>query len=84
MHRSRLSSLFSLCGLLGFCPRPSFPRNMVTACTTLEKEPAALARPQTRQESFLAPQPCIVSLRLTGPQLLDGLQALASLPTIIC
>ncbi len=59
--RLRLSSPFSLCGLLGSSKSSS--RNMVTACNNSWDCPVALARPQTRQKLLLAPQPpyCVIA-----------------------
>ncbi len=68
---------FSLMVSLGFRPsRPSqhghrFRNNSRLSCCSCSSS--------TRQ-SFSWPQPCIMSLRPMRPQLLDGLQALASLP----
>ncbi len=69
---------FSLCGLLGLGPsRPLMNFNLWLWFVHL-----LLLSSQTRQKLLLAPQPR-ASLRPIRPQLLDGLQALASANVII-
>ncbi len=70
---------FSLCGLTWLRPSRPLATWSPLAITLVV---GALARPQTRQAS-LGSSAAVASLRPIRPQLLDGLQALASLPSVI-
>ncbi len=78
---SRLSSPLISTGLLGFVKSSS--RNMVTACNNSRICPLLLLVLQTRQKLLLAPPTPYCVIASNTSQLLDGLQALASLPQLI-